>query len=251
MDSDALNKVIEVFEDDYITLLGICQGHYLCPKDRLGKRQGPLVAYVERDENGRNLVGEVFVHFAMAEQYPQLLHHFALKFFPKIIASLDFDVFCGATYGGLAFGLVLALVCGKKFVYPEKEIEPAPNGGRKTTLIFRRHEIQPKEKVVIVEDVSNNFSTAKALIRLIGIAGGQTTGIASFLNRSLSVDNEYVAQGGSRVPVLSLVRQPIPEYRQDDPYVAEDIEKGNIIWDPKRDWDILLEAMQADQKHSY
>jgi hypothetical protein len=45
--------------------------------------------------------------------------------------------------------------------------------------------------------------------------------------------------------VISLVRQPIKEYRQDDKEVVADIQAGNVIWKPKNNWGPLSAAMAA------
>jgi hypothetical protein len=49
-----------------------------------------------------------------------------------------------------------------------------------------------------------------------------------------------------RIPVVSIVRLPINEYKQDDPAVAEDIAKGNVAWKPKPEWDRLMMAMDTN-----
>ena len=91
--------------------------------------------------------------------------------------------------------------------------------------------------MAIVEDVCNNFTTTDQLIDLIEEAGGRTTAIVCLLNRS--VNGWYISKHNMAVPVANLVRMPIPEYKQDDPAVADDIASGNIVWKPKDEWDRL------------
>ena len=86
------------------------------------------------------------------------------------------------------------------------------------------------------------------LIKLIMASGGVVAGIACFLNRSLTVDDWYTVVDGAppwNIPVVSLVRKPINEWRQDDPAVKEDIAKGNVVWKPKDEWGRLKKAMQV------
>ena len=74
--------------------------------------------------------------------------------------------------------------------------------------------------------------------------------ILCFLNRSLDVDDTYsfgveFKANPLEIPVVSLVRKPIHEWRQDDPAVAEDVAAGNVVWKPKDDWDRLMKAMHS------
>ena len=48
----------------YLEVLSSVRGYYKCPKDRSGKRLGPLVAYAGRDENNKQYVGDEYVNFA-------------------------------------------------------------------------------------------------------------------------------------------------------------------------------------------
>ena len=94
-----------------------------------------------------------------------------------------------------------------------------------------------------MEDVCNNFSTTKELIELIHSLGGIVSGIFCFLNRSARVRNVYrIELNGitDYLPVFSLVNEVIEEYQQDNPAVAEDIARGNVVWKPKDNWDALM-----------
>jgi len=91
-------------------------------------------------------------------------------------------------------------------------------------------------------------------MELIHSRGGIVVAIVCFLNRSLEIDSVYSHRcipllGGEigilSVPVVSLVRLPINEWKQDDPAVADYVAKGNVVWKPKDEWDRLMQAMSA------
>lgn len=70
--------------------------------------------------------------------------------------------------------------------------------------------------------------------------------IACFLNRSIEIDKFYHSKAiDCLLPVISLVRMPVQEWKQNDPAVAEDIAKGNVVWKPKNEWNRLEQAMKV------
>ncbi len=236
-----------ITHDDPLEILRQLGGYYECPKDAQGKRVGPLVGYAGKDADGKNFVGEVYANFGKAEEHPVVLESYSRQMWLRIPTAIadDVTVFCGAPLGGMAFAYQLALTAGQRYVFAEKRIlQVASDGEReKSKLVFGRHEISGADDVIIVEDVNNNFSTTEELIRLIKEASGRVTGIVSLLNRSLTVDDRYDSPSGGSVPVISLVRKPIAQYRQNDPEVAADVAAGNVVWKPKADWDKLMAAM--------
>lgn len=232
-------------------------GFYRCPKDKNGKRLGPIVGYAGRDEKGRQFVGDVYVNFAMAERHGQILSRMALMVRDKILELSAFKQiplseatgFCAAPLGGMLFASTLAGAFGRQCIYPEKKvISVATETSREVSrLEFSRHEPKRGESWWIVEDVCNNFSTTFDLIKLIGEYGARVIGIICFLNRSDKFDGIFVPTIGDGLPawpIVSLVREVIPQYRQDDPNVASDITSGNVILKPKNNWHILEEAMK-------
>ena len=233
--------------------LGNCGGYYSCPKDKDGKRLGPLVGYHGGypGPDGKEIpyVGDVYANFAKAEPDACALNIFASDLAVKIFESaylFEFDAFCMAPIGGYSLGTALGLQMGIYSIKAEKKVVAlkTATSREKSELIFARHEIFPGNRYVIVEDVCNNFSTTEELIRLILSAGGKVTGITCFLNRSLTIDDKYYSEAiGDLIPVISLVRLPIMEYRQDDPFVAADVAAGNVVWKPKDEWPRLMKAM--------
>jgi len=72
---------------------------------------------------------------------------------------------------------------------------------------------------------------------LINGFGASLVVIACFLNRSGK--NEWNGK-----PVLSLNYRPEPQWKQEDPVVAADIQAGNVVWEAKKEWPKLKKAME-------
>lgn len=231
----------QISDRDYLGCLNRICGYYECVKDAQGKRLSPLVGYHGRDESGRQYVGEVYVNGAKAEEYPTILTAFS-RDLAELITPQDFmrhvNVFCGAPEGGKTLAFCLASFCMRRYVYPEKKVLAlaTKDSREKSQLVFSRHSISAEDGVVIVEDVLNNFSTTEELISLIRSGGGTVHAIVAILNRSTTVEGTYASSSGGAMPVHVLVRKIIPQYKQDDPYVADDIKTGNVVWKPKIEW---------------
>lgn len=246
---------IEIAGDRHLETLGNCGGFYSCPKDSDGRRLGPLVGYAGKYEasDGRQLqwVGDIYANFAKAEPHANVLKFFAGCLSNRLDAQVglnNIDVFCGAPIGGYSLADALGLGNNIDMIKAEKKVMAlaTSTSREQSKLLFSRHDVEPGLNYVVVEDVCNNFSTTEAQIALIDFAGGKVLAIACFLNRSLTVEQEYYSAVMScDIPVVSLVRLPINEWKQDDPAVAEDIIRGNVVWKPKDEWDCLMRAMQA------
>jgi len=224
----------------YLQLLTDCGGYYECPKDENGNRLGPLVGYAGRDEQDRQFVGDVYYNFARIEEHPGSLKQYAYLVANNLrMSNLLCNYVVSMPLGGLAFGLALASELRARYVFPDfKETEAE---GRKIKEFFwGRHEIAPDSEVIITEDVCNNFSSTQQVIDLVTSSGGYILAIACEINRS---ENVYY-QG---IPVFSALHLPTIQYQQDDPEVAQDIARGNVIWKPKDEWNKLMLAMQQHQ----
>ncbi len=248
--SDELGSLMTEHYSDPLGLLRALGGYYECPKDATGKRLGPLVGYAGRDEEGKQYVGDIYANFARAEEYPQVLNYFAERLCDrrKSLVHVNATVYCGAPMGGIALAQLLALKDKRRFLYPEKKITVAATATSReqSQVVFSRHEIEPGDRVVIVEDVLNNFSTTGQLIDLVIDSGGAVIAIVGLLNRSLNVEDVFSWQAES-YPVVSLVRKPIAQYRQGDAEVAADIATRNVVLKPKNEW-AKLEAAMATAK---
>lgn len=233
--SSEIAVAVDTCGTNYLRLLQACGGYYECPKDKQGKRLGPLVAY-RGTYDGNRFVGDVYANFAAAERYPFVVRAFGGALVALLdVASYDIDVFCGAPEGGKCLADKLAMFAQRRYAYPEK---------KDGTLQWGRHDIYSGDRVAIVEDVCNNFSTTEKLVKLILEAGGIPVLITCFLNRSLTVDNVWRRDASLELPVVALVKKKIDQYRQDDPEVAEDVGNDNVVWDVKEGWSRLEKAMR-------
>ena len=228
---------------DYLDLLRARDGWY----EQTGN--GPLVAYAGRDKQGRSLVGRVYANFAVIEEDPYSLMFVAERLKTKIRLPQDNYVLCGTQMGGINLSTALGIATGWLTIKAEKKVTQAAVPGKsreKSEMVFKRHDVYPGDKVIIVEDVCNNFSTTAKLVALIESYGAQVVAIVCFLNRSPKFIDYFPVSGTDRkIPVFSLVQKSLPEYEQDDPEIIEDIKKNNVLWSPKEQWDLALETMQT------
>lgn len=243
LDVNALIRKAELNPLEQLQELGGC---YLCPKDESGKRLGPLVGYAGRDGQGRQLVGDIYVNFALAEEIPALMFSWAKRTVSMLDPYLEnIDAFLGAPRGGESFADKLAQLTNRFYLYPEKRVLElaTPTSREKTELVFQRHQIKPGTRVAIVEDVMNNFTTTGKFIDLVHQQKGIVTVLVGICNRSPHIDKIYLYDD-KRFPVIALVRRALPEYGQDNQAVADDVAKGNVVWKPKDEWHKLLPFIQ-------
>lgn len=253
---------IEIASDRHMETLGNCGGYYACPKDAEGRRLGPLVGYAGKypapDGKMFQFVGDIYANFSKAEVHPRVLHFFAECLCTRLDSQIGLDKIggvVGAPIGGYSLADAIGLahpVLDIDIIKAEKKVTRLATEElrEQSKLVFARHDIERGLNYVIVEDVCNNFSTTDELITLIRSLGGEVVAIACFLNRSLEVNDVYQYGMEAKadplpIPVISLVRLPINEWRQDDPAAAEDIAKGNVILKPKNEWARLMEAMHG------
>lgn len=224
-------------------------GVYECPKSPDGKRLGPLVGYAGTyydDLNiERHFVGESYYDFAMVEQYPQALDRFATILKLQLVQD-DPTVLLAAPLGGLWLTSAVGRVMDVRQVFAEKKvITPGSDGQREVSqYILGRHRLFPGDRVGIIEDVCNNFSTTIQLIMLALAAQAQVVSIGCALNRSPRTTYTLSANMDA-IPVRSVIHREIPEFRHDDHFVASDVLAGKVAWKPKLQWEELTAAMQA------
>lgn len=245
-------KIVMVQKDlTPLEQLGACDGYYECPIDPQGNRTGPMVGYAGRDDDGKQYVGDVYANFAKAERHPPVLDHFAHLLVGKVSdRGLFRDInkstgFCGAPEGGKALACTLGLITEQQYIFPEKNVlAVATTDSREVAeLVWKRHEPQSGEAWWIVEDVCNNFSTTEKMVKLIENKGATVLGILCFLNRSTSVEDEFSFRLNQTLPVVSVVRKIITQYRQHEPGIREEVERGNVIWKPKDEWHKLKDGV--------
>jgi len=240
------NQRIQISKDPVETLKR-CGGFYQCPKNAAGERFGPLVAYAGTyDNNGKkeHFVGDVYYNFVKAERYPHILSYYAQLMVQSIAAYINLDnidVVLGAPMGGILLAADLARELGCHRAYAEKKVTVAgtPTNKEESVLVLDRHELAKGDKVVVVEDVCNNFSTTEKLMNLILEQKAQPLLIACALNRSGK-------DSFANFKVAEAIWAPTEQYRQDHPAVAQDVQKGNVVWKPKNEWVRLEKAMAKE-----
>jgi orotidine-5'-phosphate decarboxylase/adenine/guanine phosphoribosyltransferase-like PRPP-binding protein len=234
-----------IVKGDPLETLKNCDGLYESPKDKNGKYVGPVVGYAKKYDTGggimKNMVGFVYLNFAKAEQLPEVRNHFAELIAEKAIAmGIKANVVLGAPMGGLFLAADLGCVSNTRTIFAEKVVTVAANKAANTReesiLVIDRHDLAIGEKVILVEDVTNNFSTTKDIKGLIEINGAKLVAIACAFNRSGKSEWEGI-------PVISTCDIHFDQYEQDDPEVADIIAAGKIVMKPKLEWSKLAEAM--------
>jgi adenine/guanine phosphoribosyltransferase-like PRPP-binding protein len=227
---------------DYLDLLRARQGLY----EQTGN--SPLAAFAARDEQGRQLVGFTYANFAVIEEDSYCLKFVSGKLKNKLRKFKGRRVLCGTQMGGIALSVALGIKTGWLTVKAEKKVIKTAVPGvskERSEMVFKRHDLFPDDKVIIVEDICHNFSTTAKLIALIESYGAEVVAIVCFLNRSSKHAKFYVVPGtGKKIPVISLVQKAMPSYNQDAPEVANYVKAGNILWAPKEQWGLALSSMQ-------
>lgn len=220
-----------------------CKGFYRRPT---GLNDGPLVGYAGtyKGAGGQELhyVGFEYYNFAMVEQYPGALDCFADLLCGELTQS--FDVALGAPEGGKALAMAMARQLGCRYAAAEKKVTKvgSQHEREEAELILTRHDINPGDVVLLVEDVCNNFSTTQKMIDLVRERGATVAAVGCALNRS---PHPRVPNVPGMIPVYAVIHRELPQYRQDDPLVIKDVAAGNVVWKVKPEWDRLAAAMGA------
>jgi len=217
-----------------IQTLDNCSGYY--DADLIGP-EAPLVGYAGDyvadpvTKTRLNYVGTKYYNFAMAEQWPFVIEHWA-----EIINKRDFldgqATFLGAPMGGIIFAYEIARQhFGSRSVYAEKKVTALKTATEreKSSMIMSRHILLSGGGVWVVEDVVNNLSSAEKNKGLIEQAGAEMKGIICVINRS----PESTWNG---LPIHSVLHLPTEQYRQDDPKVKDRIAAGKVFMKPKDIW---------------
>ncbi len=239
-------KKPKLVRDNHLQTLINCEGFYDAPAT------GPLVGYAGTYDPAKELhyVGFRYFNIAKAEEWPHVIGWFGYSLANLVIDSGllsndDIDVILGAPMGGIILGQRVAEVLECRYVFAEKVVLSTGVDGQrgKEKLVLGRHDIRPGERVGIVEDIANNYTTTLELMKLILGVGAIPVFLACAANRS---DREvYVVDGFNPLPVISLIYQPTPQYIQDDSVVAQLVQANKVVWKPKHHWPELKAAMDA------
>lgn len=245
-----------VIVQDVLATLKNCRGYYKYPKGEDGKRLGPLVGYAGTYDathgEKKHFVGEVYYNFAMAEQWPHVLQNFAERLGRIMRDCPEVSIVLGAPMGGIRLAGALGTSLDCRVIFAEKKVTQAVTGGEreKSVLVVDRHEISEGDRVALIEDICNNFSTTEQLVDLVTNKGGRVTAIVCAINRSPFAEYTMHHPLLPVVPVVSLVHVPTQQWKQEDPEVREDVARGNVVWKAKPNWPMLEAAMAQHSSRS-
>lgn len=110
------------------------------------------------------------------------------------------DTVVAPAMGGLVIGQEVARQAGKRFIFVEKDND---------RLVMRRgFQLNPGERVVIVEDVITRGGRVQEALDIVQMAGGKTISVAVLVDRS---------QGKTKfsVPHVALLELSFPTYEAD------------------------------------
>lgn len=232
-----------------LEMLKSCGGYYKSPYNKDGQLLGPLVGYAgtysflqDNQTVFKNFVGYEYFNFAKAESDPTIRSYFAWLIIKEIEAhGIIPDKVIGAPMGGIMLTADISHQLNIPGLFAEKKITALanPNQGLKeiSKMVIDRHDIEPGDLVILIEDVCNNFSTTASLQIAIENRGGKLVAIGCAINRS--GQTEFNGLG-----VLSAAYVPAKQFTQEDEAVKELIQTGKIIWKPKLEWAKLQEAMK-------
>lgn len=228
--------------DPYKVLINY-EALYESPKNKSGEYIGPLVAYAGVEPTTqKNWVGFAYYNISKVEQSSEVREYLAQTMAKKIKDEVGSPtLIIGAPMGGIILAVSAAdqLKCDVAFF--EKKVtklaDSAKNTKEKSELVFNRHVISKHDKVILFEDVCNNFSTTDQMINLINAKGATILAIVCIVNRS-------PFHFWEEIPIVSAIHINTPEYSQTDPNVKNLIAAGNIVWKPKAEWERLKKAME-------
>lgn len=249
--------VSPVIGENLLETLTRAGGYYDCPKDETGKRLGPLVGYAGTyldDGVEKQYVGEVFYNMSRLEQWVEVFSYYSYQLVSNLAklrgVDLSRPVFIGAPWGGVSVARSLAGAHDKSIqdfecyeysnaraIFAEKKTLVQAEAGKrsKSMLVFDRHSPYVGDFTFICEDVVNNMTTTEEMVTLIESRGATVVAILCKINRSGKTHFDH--PDGRKIRIVSVMDIPTKQYRQDDPYVADDIAVGNLISKPKDVWD--------------
>jgi len=120
---------------------------------------------------------DTYIQCAQVMQHPGFMHNLCSELGKKFRGD-DIDVIVGPAIGGIIMAHVMAQVLGPwvKAIFTERE-----NG--KMTL-RRSFEINPGEKVLVVEDVTTTGSSVREVMDIVKSREGKVVGVGVLIDRS-------------------------------------------------------------------
>jgi orotate phosphoribosyltransferase len=143
-----------------------------------------------------------YIQCAKVFQYPKHSEIICRQLAEEIKdAGIDVDLVIGPAIGGIILSYEMGRALGVKNIFAERE--------EGIMTLRRGFEIQPGERLLVVEDVVTTGGSVKEVINLIENAGGRVVAVSSVVDRS-----------GGRVdfgvPSFSLIRMEVQSYSSDE-----------------------------------
>lgn len=245
---DAINPKDGPEEKGIVETFDECGAFYI-------RKEGTNMPFVEVaktysvDAEERHYVSNQYLNFREALKNLRVLEILAQRMVEKL-AGLSTTKFFGAPTGGCGLAKRIS------------EIRNQQQGGGLNTSIntwktrfneesdgidYQSDQINDGDKIVLVEDVCNQFSTTKEILRLFKKQEKKVkiVTVICILNRSENIENILkITDYPDDIPVIYLERMPTVIYKQEDNCVAKAVTAGTkIIKNPKENWKELKEAM--------
>lgn len=253
---EVMKRELTPHEQRLLELLAEGEAYYDCPKTSDGARLGKLVGYAGTYETAPgsgeflNYVGDRYWNFPRgAERDPLVMNEYTQTIVHQLrdrkfrLHNGVIDCAFGLPQGGIIPAFEIAQGFGCAYACADKKITQlaTATAREKSELILGRHTVEQNWRIGLVEDLVNNMSTTDKAIKLVEGKGARVAVIICMINRSPEGLTVYEYEG-REIPIIQAVLIPTGEYRQDDPFVAEDIANGNVVWSPKGNWNDLLAA---------
>jgi len=150
-----------------------------------------------------------YVQCAKVMEYPQKAEEVVKKIVEKL-ENVDFDIVVGPAMGGIVVAYELGRQLGKPAIFTERE-----DG---VMTLRRGFDINPGQKVLIVEDVVTTGKSSMEVVDVIASYGAETVGIACLVDRSMA-EIEYPLYSAIKLDIVSYDKESCPLCKEGIPHI--------------------------------
>lgn len=118
---------------------------------------------------------DTYVQCARVLEHPSVTVQLARATVANIPPDVKVDLVVSPAVGGIVIGFAVALALDTRFIFAERQ-----DGAM---ILRRAFEINPGEKVLVVEDVVTTGGSVKEVIDVVREAGGDVVGVVSLIDR--------------------------------------------------------------------
>ena len=145
-----------------------------------------------------------YMQSALLLQHPKIAEDMGKRIAEKFPGPVDTVV--SPAIGGLVIGQEVARAKGARAIFSEKDDQGKP-------VLRRGFVLEPKEKVLVVEDVITTGLSTNEVISLVEQSGAELVGVGSVVNRS-GGENKTLAKWGK--PVFSLLNLKVESWKPEE-----------------------------------